>query len=82
MTRPSMLLLDEPSLGLAPMLVQEILLIIRATKQEQQVTVLVVEHNVNMALSAAEYAYVLETGNVILRGPVAELRENDSVRTS
>lgn len=80
MSRPRLLLLDEPSLGLAPMLVREIGRAIRAINREGGVSVLLVEQNARMALSLAARAYVLETGRVALTGEASELRENDHVR--
>jgi branched-chain amino acid transport system ATP-binding protein len=80
MSRPRLLLLDEPSLGLAPMLVREIGHAIRAINRTAEVSVLLVEQNARMALSLAARAYVLEAGRVALAGPAAELRENDHVR--
>ncbi len=79
MSRPRVLLLDEPSLGLAPMLVEQIFGIIREING-QGVTILLVEQNAHMALQTAHYAYVLETGNVALEGPASEVRGNDQVR--
>ncbi len=79
MARPRVLLLDEPSMGLAPILVQEIFAIIREINQ-QGTTILLVEQNVNMALQIAQRGYVLETGRVVLQGSAQELRENPEVR--
>jgi branched-chain amino acid transport system ATP-binding protein len=79
MARPRVLLLDEPSMGLAPILVQEIFSIIREINQ-QGTTILLVEQNVNMALQIAQRGYVLETGRVVLHGSAKELRENPEVR--
>lgn len=80
MAKPQIILLDEPSLGLAPLLVQDIFRIIRRINQEQGVTILLVEQNANMALSVADYAYIMESGRVVLDGPPAELKENADVR--
>ncbi len=77
---PRLLLLDEPSLGLAPILVREIFRILRAINQEEGMAVLVVEQNVALALAASQRAHVLETGRVVLSGPSAELRTNEAVR--
>ena len=77
--RPRVLLLDEPSMGLAPLLVKEIFSIIK-TINEEGTTVLLVEQNANMALSIADYAYVLETGRITLRGPAADLSASEAVR--
>jgi branched-chain amino acid transport system ATP-binding protein len=79
MSRPKVLLLDEPSLGLAPLLVQQIFKVIREINQ-QGVTILLVEQNAHMALQVAHHAYVLETGKIALEGPAAEIRGNDEVR--
>src|SRR5262249_32812468 len=82
MARPRLLLLDEPSLGLAPLVVSEIFRIVKELNEQEGTTVLVVEQNANIALQAAETAYVLEVGRVALSGPSAELREHESVRRS
>ena len=81
MQRPRLLLLDEPSLGLAPIIVSEIFRIVRELNDEGM-TVLVVEQNAHIALQAASMAYVLEVGTVALHGPSAELQEHESVRRS
>jgi branched-chain amino acid transport system ATP-binding protein len=82
MARPKLLLLDEPSLGLAPTLVQEIFQIIKTISREEGLTVLLVEQNATMALGVSQYGYVLETGRIVLAADAAELRENESVRRS
>ena len=79
MSRPKLLMLDEPSLGLAPLVVQGIFDIIR-TVNRQGVTVLLIEQNANMALKIADYAYVLETGNITKSGTGAELLADDSIK--
>ncbi len=79
MSRPALLMLDEPSMGLSPILVQEIFSIIRKINQEGT-TVLLVEQNAHMALSIANRAYVLETGRIVKEGPAQELLEDDDVR--
>jgi branched-chain amino acid transport system ATP-binding protein len=79
MSRPRILLMDEPSLGLAPLLVEQIFRIIQEINN-QGVTVLLVEQNAHMALQIAHYAYVLETGTIPLQGPASEVRGNDQVR--
>jgi len=79
MERPRVLMLDEPSMGLAPLLVKEIFSIIK-TINEEGTTVLLVEQNANMALSIADYAYVLETGRITLSGPAADLSASEAVR--
>jgi branched-chain amino acid transport system ATP-binding protein len=82
MHRPRLLLLDEPSLGLAPLVVAEIFTIIKDLNEQEGLTVLVVEQNANIALQAASRAYVLEVGRVAVSGTSDELRANESVRRS
>ncbi|HWP50017.1 MAG TPA: ABC transporter ATP-binding protein [Candidatus Limnocylindrales bacterium] len=82
MLRPRLLLLDEPSLGLAPRIVQEIFRIVRKINQEEGVSVLLVEQNASIALDLADQAFLLETGRVVLSGPSAIFREDDSIRRS
>ena len=79
MARPRLLLLDEPSMGLAPVLVEQVFDTI-TTVNKQGVTVLLVEQNALVALNIANHAYVLETGHITLEGPAAELAHNDEVR--
>ena len=79
MSRPKILMLDEPSLGLAPLIVQHIFEIIREINKKG-VTILLVEQNANMALKTADIAYVLETGEIVLKGSGKELLENPEVR--
>jgi len=79
MSRPKLLMLDEPSLGLMPLMVKEVLNIIREIHDEG-VTILLVEQNARKALAIAEYAYVLETGNIVVEGPAKDIREMDQVR--
>ena len=79
MSRPKLMMLDEPSLGLAPLVVQDIFSIIRESHR-QGVTVLLIEQNANMALKIADLAYVLETGNITMSGTGAELLANEKVR--
>ena len=81
MSKPKLLMLDEPSLGLAPIVVREIFDIIRTVNQ-QGITVLLNEQNANMALKVADYAYVLETGNLTLSGTGAELLANEQVKAA
>ncbi len=80
MARPRLLLLDEPSLGLAPLVVQEIFRIVRAINREDGVSVLLVEQNAAIALDLADRAYLLETGRVVRSGAAADLRRDDAVR--
>jgi branched-chain amino acid transport system ATP-binding protein len=80
MARPRLLLLDEPSLGLAPLLVKEIFGIIKRINDEQGTTIILVEQNANMALQLAHYGYVMENGKVVLEGDAAGLRQNPDVR--
>ena len=79
MSNPRLLLLDEPTIGLSPVLVQEMARIIREI-HERGVPVVLVEQNAELALTLADYAYVLETGSVALHGPAADLHENEHVR--
>jgi branched-chain amino acid transport system ATP-binding protein len=81
-SRPRLLLLDEPSLGLAPLVVQELFRIVRTLNAEDGLTVLVVEQNANIALEASEHAYVLEVGRVAVEGSSEELRRHEGVRRS
>jgi branched-chain amino acid transport system ATP-binding protein len=80
MGRPRLLLLDEPSLGLAPLIVREIFSIVTELNEKEGLAVLVVEQNAKLALRSSSRAYVLEVGRVALEGPSAELAENESVR--
>jgi branched-chain amino acid transport system ATP-binding protein len=82
MLRPRLLLLDEPSLGLAPLVVTEIFRIVRELNEEEGLAVLVVEQNAALALEASSRAYVLEVGRVAVEGPSDELRRHESVRRS
>jgi branched-chain amino acid transport system ATP-binding protein len=80
--QPRVVLLDEPSLGLAPLVVREIFRILRELNEKEGLTVVVVEQNANLALAAAHRAFVLETGRVVVEGATAELREHPTVRKS
>jgi branched-chain amino acid transport system ATP-binding protein len=80
MLRPRLLLLDEPSFGLAPLVVQDIFRIMRGINSEEGVSVLLVEQNASLALELADRAYVLETGQVVISGSAAEVSLNESVR--
>ncbi len=80
MGRPRLLLLDEPSFGLAPLVVNDIFNIMRRINQEEGVSILLVEQNARLALDLADTAYLLETGRVVLSGSAADMRNNDAVR--
>jgi len=80
MARPKLMLLDEPSLGLAPLLVREIFRIVQRINQEEGTTILLVEQNANLALQIADYAYIMENGRIVLDGTPEVLRENADVR--
>ena len=80
MARPKLMLLDEPSLGLSPLLVQEIFAIIRRLNEERKVTMLLVEQNANMALKVAHHGYVLELGRIVMNDSCERLRESEDVK--
>jgi len=80
MSHPKLVLLDEPSLGLAPMLVQEIFGIVKAINEEEKVSFLIVEQNAVAALDVAEYGYVMENGRMVLDGTSAQLKKNEDVK--
>ena len=80
MSKPKMILLDEPSMGLAPQLVEEIFEIVERLNQEEGVTFLLAEQNTNIALRYADHGYILENGRVVLDGTASELRENTDVK--
>jgi len=80
MARPKLLMLDEPSLGLAPLLVQEIFGYIKRLNEEQGLTVLVIEQNARRALEVADHGYIMEQGRIVLEGPAKELSENPDVK--
>ena len=80
MLRPKLLVLDEPSFGLAPMVVQDIFRIMRTVNQQEKVSILLVEQNARLALDLADHAYLLETGKVVLGGPAAQIRDDETVR--
>jgi len=82
MLRPRLLLLDEPSFGLAPILVQEIFSILRAINRDERASMLLVEQNANMALQLADHAYLIETGRIVMHGSSAEIGNDESVRRS
>lgn len=80
MAHPQLIMLDEPSLGLAPMLVKEIFQIIRDINRQEGMSVLLVEQNARAALELADYSYVMEDGRIVLDGPAQQLRENEDIR--
>jgi len=80
MSRPKVVLLDEPSLGLAPMLVEEIFGIVSRLVKQERLSVLLVEQNAAMALTVAEHGYVMENGRIVLEGPAAKLRDNSDIK--
>jgi branched-chain amino acid transport system ATP-binding protein len=80
MSKPKMILLDEPSMGLAPQIVEEIFEIVRRLNASEGVSFLLAEQNTHMALKYATYGYILETGRVVMDGPAAMLRENEDVK--
>ncbi|MBX9453367.1 MAG: ABC transporter ATP-binding protein [Neoaquamicrobium sediminum] len=80
MSRPKMILLDEPSMGLAPQLVEEIFEIVKKLNEEQGVSFLLAEQNTNIALRYAKYGYILESGRIVLDGEAQALRENEDVK--
>jgi branched-chain amino acid transport system ATP-binding protein len=82
MARPRLLLLDEPSLGLAPLITQQIFGIVKTLNQDEGITVLLVEQNAGLALGIAQYGYVLEIGRLALGDTGENLRKNDAVRRS
>jgi len=77
---PQLMMLDEPSLGLAPMLVQEIFSIVKDINEKEKVSVLLVEQNARAALALADHGYVMEQGRIVLDGPGAQLRENEDIK--
>ncbi len=82
MLRPRLLLLDEPSFGLAPLIVRDIFRIMRRINEEERVSMLLVEQNANLALDLATDAYLIETGRIVLSGSAAEIRKDEAVRRS
>ena len=82
MLRPRLMLLDEPSFGLAPLIVQEIYGIMRRIRESEGTTMLLVEQNANIALNLADHAYLLETGNVVMSGESQVIRDDENVRRS
>ena len=80
MSKPETILLDEPSMGLAPQLVEQIFEIVKTINEKEGVTFLLAEQNTNVALRFAHYGYILESGRVVMDGPAADLRENQDVK--
>jgi branched-chain amino acid transport system ATP-binding protein len=80
MSEPKVILLDEPSLGLAPLLVEEIFGIVRRLREEHRLTVLLVEQNASLALDIADHGYVMENGRIVLEGPAETLRQNSDIK--
>jgi branched-chain amino acid transport system ATP-binding protein len=80
MSNPKVILLDEPSLGLAPMVIESIFGVIRRLKEEQHLTVLLVEQNAALALDIADHGYVMENGRIVLEGPADSLRQNSDIK--
>jgi branched-chain amino acid transport system ATP-binding protein len=77
MAKPKLLILDEPSLGLAPLMVREVFKIVEVLHKEEQITTLLVEQNLNHALSLSHYAYVLENGRIVIEGTSAQIKDNE-----
>ena len=80
MTEPKLVLLDEPSMGLAPMLIHEIFNILMRLNKEEQISILLVEQNVKLALNVAPYAYVMETGRIVMDDTSEKLKENEDIK--
>ena len=80
MSKPKLLMMDEPSLGLAPLIIKDIFAIIQRVNEEDKLPILLIEQNANFALKIADYAYVLETGSIQLEGPGKELMSNEKVK--
>ncbi|MCP4750559.1 MAG: ABC transporter ATP-binding protein, partial [Proteobacteria bacterium] len=77
---PKLIMLDEPSLGLAPLVVEEIFDIIRRINHDKGISILLVEQNANMALSIADHGYIMENGRIMMEGPGSELRQDKDIR--
>ena len=80
MLRPTLMLLDEPSFGLAPIIVEEVFTILKQLNEREKVSIFLVEQNAALALDLADHAYLLETGRVVMAGPARELREDENIR--
>jgi branched-chain amino acid transport system ATP-binding protein len=82
MLRPRLMLLDEPSFGLAPLIVEELFGILRTLNQTEKVSMLLVEQNAALALDLADHAYLIETGRLVMEGPAQKLRDDENIRTA
>ena len=82
MLRPRLMLLDEPSFGLAPLVVQELFSILRTLNRDENVSMLLVEQNASLALDLADHAYLIETGRLVIKGPAQTIRNDETVRRS
>ena len=80
MLRPKLMLLDEPSFGLAPLIVEELFEILKSINRESRVSLLLVEQNADLALEIADHAYLVETGRIVTHGPAAEIRADEGIR--
>jgi branched-chain amino acid transport system ATP-binding protein len=80
MLRPRLMLLDEPSFGLAPLIVEELFGILRTMNKQEKVSMLLVEQNAALALDLADHAYLMETGRLVMSGPARELRDDENIR--
>jgi len=80
MARPKLILMDEPSMGLSPLLVKEVFGIIKQLNSDLGISILLVEQNANMALQAASYGYIMEQGKIVLDGTADELKDNEDVK--
>ena len=82
MLRPRLMLLDEPSFGLAPLIVEELFGILRTLNKNEKVSMLLVEQNAALALDLADHAYLIETGRLVTEGPARQLRDDENIRRS
>jgi len=80
MAKPKLIMMDEPSMGLSPLLVKEVFGIIRRLNEELGISILLVEQNANMALKVADYGYIMENGKIVLDGTATELAQNEDVK--
>ena len=80
MGQPKLMMLDEPSLGLAPILVTEIFQVIDRLREDEGISILLVEQNANLALQTADYAYVMDNGRIVLDGPADQLAQNEDIK--